>query len=178
MQTYTTKWAQDQLIRPPRASTAKENAALFKYGRDQFNYVFSYAIPQSPAVGAPQYDFNVTVDVSSDFWMTQFVYVAIGDTDELPGILDTAIGYVTVTDNTKNYQICKDVWVGAFMQTNTPDPDNYAQRTLWPEPYGIGAGSSFSVSIKGTNIAGPIGGLNCQFYIEGFKNYRLGPNNV
>ena len=174
----TKQWAQDQLVKPVRASTAKENAVLYKYRRDQYNYVFDVIIPNGVST-LQNYIFNAPVDVSSDFWITQFVFT-IGNYTTLS---DINSGYVTVTDNTNQYNIVQNMWLGAFGQTNNVYANlnqNYAQRAIWPEPYGIGAGSSFTVTINNLNAGfyGSVYPINAQFYVEGFKNYRLGPNNA
>jgi len=172
MANFTVQWAQDQLVRPPRASTALENAALYKYGRDQFNYVFDYVLTGGGGVSTvDSFDFNAQVDTSSDFWITQIVVAGMED----GFTADNPTGYITVKDNVKNYEIVKNVWTGFFYQSNSPNLQNYAQRSVWPVPYGIGAGGSFNVTINGLLGAPiPIVGYGYQIYIEGFKNYRLG----
>jgi hypothetical protein len=167
------QWAQDWLMPPVRQSTAHESAALAKYGSDHYAYVFNYAIGRNQK---PQtFNFNARIDTSSDFWMTQIVCSVFDNLTNSNA--DVPVGFVSVTDGLQNYEVVSDLWSGAFFQTLTPDSTengNYAQRAIWPVPYGFGAGSAFRVSVRDPNGGGPASDLACQIMIEGFKVYDIG----
>lgn len=167
-------WSQDQIQRPVRASTSHENADLARYDRDQYTYVFTYFTPNG-ITPARMYNQTWLIDQSSDFYITSIIY-AVG-TDNGNVYDATAYGFLTVTDGVRNVNIVNRTWVGAFQLNNfapgTATQNNYAQRTLWPQPYGIGAGGSLSLAIEApqTNFGG---GITAQIYIEGFKDYTIG----
>jgi hypothetical protein len=164
-------YAQDLLKRPVRATNSHENAELFAYGREQYSYIMDYYT--NPAQRAPGSIISKswTIDQSSDFWITNIVFSVSSDSS--PAYDTIAVGQLTVHDGVTRYDLVKDLWVGAFMQTNFQQSNNYAQRCILPQPYGLGAGGNFSVTI----VVPPTNRIDskyCQVYIEGFKDYRIG----
>lgn len=163
-------WPQDKIRRPVASLNSGENPYLAgRIDREHFVYAMDFPISNAGAVISQTF----VIPQSNDFFLTNICVVCFATATQQSL---TAAGMLSVNDNSNvSAPFIENLWLRLVQrrpQANSPE-GSMARRTIWPRPYGIGAGGSFTATIVLEPSVSYSDGRQ-MITFEGFKDYTMG----
>jgi hypothetical protein len=157
------RWPQDRMPRPVTMSTASEDPALRALDKAQYVYSWNFALSAT----ASQITKSFQIDQTSNFVISTINAISFVDSTQAGGGLP---GFLTLRDDVTKFRFVDNVAMALFA-TNSSSGPSY-RRSMWPLPYPIGAGGSFTAMIRfpTSTVVASTGFIT----IDGWKDYTLG----
>lgn len=159
------QWPQDKIARPINAISASEDPVLRSLDKAQYCYVWTLDLTAAESYSVK----NFVVDISNDFYISSISSLTYTTATQVINA-GAGLGFLTMRDNASQYTFMEPTLVSLF--TSSGAAVFGYKRTMWPEPYPIGAGGSFEASLY--LPASSIASCKQQIVIDGWKDYTFG----
>ncbi len=156
------RWHQDILQRPATSASGRLNDVLEATDKMHAAYAFNF----TATALAAQFRQTFAIELNRAFWIANVTMQKFVTATQ--AISTSCVGFLTIRDNANGNNFVSACPSPCFGGANAVA--GRAARSIWPLPYGIGAGGSFEVIIDYPATAGIAAG-DTQVIIEGWWDF-------
>lgn len=160
-------WHQDKIQRPVNSINAVVNPYLAARDRMHAFYPVEYTVTAAGGF----FETTFAIELNRMFFISNITCLSYSTATQV--LSSAKPGYFSLIDNRDGYRLFDAVPLQALRQITATVPDNLlnkSTRTIWPLPYGIGAGGSFRSQLYVPATAGLVT-VTCAIVIEGWWDF-------